>query len=153
MILGFATLAAAACVPPAETVDTAADVAAIEAVRGQEVAALMAGDTVLNYMADDIVVMPPGQPQVVGKAAARAWTQEFMAAMTVSALSYTDAVITVSGDWASERYTGSLTMMPAGGGDAMTETLKGIHIYRKSADGMWKMVADIWNSDAAPPMM
>jgi ketosteroid isomerase-like protein len=34
----------------------------------------------------------------------------------------------------------------------MPEALKGIHIYRRQADGSWKITHDAWNFDAPPPM-
>ena len=143
-----------ACQPQAAPpVDTAAEIAAVEAVRGQEVAAILAGDTSLAYMTDDAVMMPPNGPEVAGKGAVRAWMAEFMAMATVQSLTYDQSQITVAGDWAIERYTGTLTMAPAGGGDAMTETVKGIHVYRKGADGSWKMTADVWNSNTPLPGM
>ena len=143
-----------ACAPAAEMPeDTTADVAAIEAVRAQEVAAITSGDTSLAYLTDDAVVMPPGAPQVAGKAALRNWMREFMAAVTIQAATYDQSTITVAGDWAIEHYTGTVTMMPASGGAAMTESMKGIHVYRRGADGTWKMAMDVWNTDSAPPGM
>jgi len=143
----------AACAPAAPVVDTAAEVAAVEAVRAQEVAAISSGDTSLAYLTDDAVLMAPGSPPVTGKAAARSWMREFMGMMTVQSVSYDAAEVTVAGDWAIERYTATLTMVPAGGGPAVTEALKGVHVYRKGADGAWKMAVDVWNSNTPPPGM
>jgi uncharacterized protein (TIGR02246 family) len=151
-VLGLAAMLVLACAPPAETVDTAAEVAAIEAVRAQEVAAIVSGDTVVAHLTDDAVMLPPGGPRVDGKAAIRAWLREFMAAATVQSLEYTEAHVTVAGDWAIEQYAGRLGLVPAGG-EAMSETLKGIHVYRKGADGSWRIAMDVWNMDTAPPGM
>ncbi len=68
-------------------------------------------------------------------------------------VNYTSSDLTVSGDWSSEYYTGNVTMTPKAGGEAIRETIKGIHIYQRQADGSWKMTQDIWNADAAPPAM
>jgi ketosteroid isomerase-like protein len=106
-IMALATLLA--CQAQVEvTGDDAVEIAAVNAVRQMEVAAITSGDTTMASMADDIVVMPPSQP----------------------------------------RYTASLTMTPAGATEATTERLKGVHIYRRGADGSWKMTLDVWNSDA-----
>ncbi len=67
--------------------------------------------------------------------------------------SYTSSDITISGDWAIERFAGTLTLTPVGGGDPMEEPLKGIHVYRRGDDGSWKMVYDVWNSDTPLPEM
>jgi ketosteroid isomerase-like protein len=96
--------------------------------------------------------MPPNAPAVSGKAAARAWSQELSQQMTIQAIDYTSADVVIAGDWAIERYAGSLTMTPLGG-ETMSETLKGIHIYRRQADGSWKLAQDVWNSDQPLPDM
>lgn len=141
-----------ACQPqPAPNVDSAADVAAVNAVRQAEVAAITSGDTTLPFVTDDVVFMPPNEPRIVGVAAARSWAAGFLGAVTVQAITYGETNITITGDWAIEPYTGSLTVLPAGATEAVTEALKGVHIYRKGADGSWKMAVDIWNSDAPPP--
>jgi ketosteroid isomerase-like protein len=127
---------------------TQADTAAIDDLRQQEVAAVSSGDTTLAYMADDIVIMPPGQPAVVGIPAARAWLGDFLRQFRAS-VSYGNTAVTFAGDLAVERYSGTLTLTPVAGGQQMTETLKGLHVYRRDGTG-WKMIYDVWNSDAAP---
>lgn len=135
--------------PPAA--DATADVAAVNAVREAELAALRSGDTSGGYLAADAVMMPPGGPAVSGIEDIRAWTADFMSQFSKVDVNYNRADVTVAGDWAFEHYAGTLTMTPAGGGEAVTQTLKGIHIYRRQDDGSWKMVRDIWNVDTPPP--
>jgi ketosteroid isomerase-like protein len=100
-------------------------------------------------MADDIVIMPPNEPAVIGVPAARAWFAGFLRQFRVSA-AYTSSKLVFAGDLAVEHYTGSLTMTPIAGGRPTTEVFKGLHVYRREASGAWKMVQDIWNSDTAP---
>ena len=57
------------------------------------------------------------------------------------------------GDVAIERYSGLFTVTPKAGGDAVAENIKGIHVYRRQADGSWKMTHDVWNSDDPLPGM
>lgn len=152
----------AACAPPeaapptdmaAEAVaDNAAAMAAVAAVSAAELAAISSGAVDVSYLADDAVMMPPNEPAIAGIDAIRTWVEAFIGQFSLSA-NYTQSNITVSGDWAFETYAGTLTLTPTAGGDAVTETIKGIHVYRKGADGMWKMVYDVWNSDAPPPQM
>lgn len=130
-------------------VDTAADVAAINAVREAEVAGLTARDPSVGYLAADAVLMPPGEPAVAGIDAIRSWAEAFIAQTQSVSVNYTMTDIHVSGDWAVEHYTGTLNATMTGG-EAMSETVKGIHVYRREPDGSWKMVYDVWNSDAPP---
>ena len=122
---------------------------AIVEIRGQEVAAFTAGGD-LSYLAEDAVLMPPNQPAVVGMAAMLPWAQEFAAQVTVTKLDYTDTEVIIAGDYAIERYAASVEMTPAGSDETIAETIKGIHIYQRQADGSWRMVQDVWNSDQGP---
>lgn len=144
-------IAAAACAPPeAAPVDTTADVAAVRAVHDAEVAAIANADVSGGYLAADAVMMPPNEPAVSGIDAIRTWLGGFFAQFTAS-VDYTTSNFNVSGDWAVETYEGTLTLTPVGGGDTVAESLKGIHVYRRGPDGIWKMVYDVWNSNTAPP--
>jgi ketosteroid isomerase-like protein len=133
-------------------VNNSAAVAAVTAVREAETASINGGTGDISYLADDAVMMPPGEPALSGSAAIREWIDAFMGQFAINA-EYTETDISVSGDWAVERYSAVLTLTPTAGGDAMSETIKGIHVYRRGADGSWKMVYDVWNSDAPPPQM
>lgn len=126
--------------------DDSADIAAINAVREMEVTSALSGDMSMSYVADDVVIMPPNEPQVVGIEAARAWSEAFMNTMTIESMEYDPTEITVSGDWAIEHYTGRMTVKMSDAEEPMTESVKGLHVYRKGADGTWKMAMDVWNS-------
>jgi hypothetical protein len=39
-----------------------------------------------------------------------------------------------------------MTTLPAGASAPVTDTGKGIEVYKKQADGTWKVIRDIWNS-------
>lgn len=143
----------AACATPAAEAPmgaTAADTAAIMAIRDAEVAGIASKDTVMSHLAEDVHFLPEGEPSVHGIAAARAWFAGF-ASMFNATVSYSNQTLVFSGDMAVETYDGSLTMTPVAGGDPIVNALKGIHVYRKDAAGNWKLAIDMWNSNT-PPM-
>ena len=144
-------LGTASCGPDKPPVDAAADEQAINAVREREITAFSAGavDSLVAVMAPDVVIMPPDEPMIIGADAARTWAQAVVNQATVNGR-YTDAKITVNGDWASERYTGVLRVTPKTGGAATEDVIKGIHIYHRQPDGSWRIVQDVWNHDAPP---
>jgi ketosteroid isomerase-like protein len=135
--------------------DYEADAAAIEAIREAEEAAAVSGD--FNAMgalfASDAISMPPNETAIVGADAIRAWAEGFMGAFTIGLDSYTTDDVKVDGDLAVEYYTGVWTLTPVEGGDATIETLKGLHVLERQADGSWKIVYDIFNSDDPLPEM
>jgi uncharacterized protein (TIGR02246 family) len=135
--------------------DTAADAEAVRAVPEAERAAYESGNTaaLADLVTDDVVVMPPNQAALHGRQALVEWETALAAQMTVTFQSYQSDDIQVSGDVAIERYSGSVTFTPKAGGEAMSETMKGIHIYRRQADGSWKISQDIWSSNEPMPGM
>ncbi len=147
-------LSVAACAPQGEPSqeEIAAAIAAVRAVRDMEVAAVNTGNVDVSYLAADAVMMLPNEPALSGSAAIGEWISAFLSQFTAS-LSYTSSEVTISGDWAIERYTGTLTITPIGGGDPIEEPLKGIHVYRRGDDGSWKLLYDVWNSDTPAPEM
>ena len=152
-VLVLAALLTSACASEAvqqSSTDTAADEAAIREIISQEVAALSAGNAA-GYVAltgPDFEAMPPNEPAVAGADALTTWLNDFFAAVTAQA-QYSNEQITVHGDMAVHRYSGQLTLTPKAGGESMTETIKGLHVFQRQADGTWKMTRDIWNSDVA----
>ena len=133
-------------------VNTAADEAAIAALSDREMASFSAGtvDTNIALLTDDAVMLPPNEPMLSGNEAIRKWATAMVNQYTVSG-KYTDRKVIVSGDWASERFAGELSLTPKAGGAAITERIKGIHILRRQPDGSWKIAQDVWNTDTPPP--
>ncbi len=152
--LGLGWLAACAPSGQAPTYDVEADRAAIEAIRAAEQAAAESESTqgFLDMMdAGGMAVMQPDGPVVMGEADIRDWLDGFMEAFSISFQSYQTDDVVVSGDLAVERYSGVWTLTPKAGGDPVTETVKGLHVYRRQADGSWRMTHDVWNSSDPPP--
>jgi uncharacterized protein (TIGR02246 family) len=145
-------VAAVGCTP---SYDYEADRAAIEAVREAEEAGAVSGDAgaFMALVASDAVMMQPNEPAVVGADAIGAWVDEFMGAFAIEFQSYETEDVKVDGDLAVEYYTGVWTMTPAGGGDAVTQNIKGLHVLERQDDGSWKIVYDISNSDDPLPGM
>ena len=134
--------------------DPVADKAAVDVVRNREMAAVNSGiaDSLAAVYADDIVMMAPNEPVANGSTAVRTWIDNMLGQVTMMGR-YTSSSVEVSGDWAIDHYAGELTMTPKAGGAPTTETIKGLHIYRRQPDGSWKIVQDVWNADApaVPP--
>jgi uncharacterized protein (TIGR02246 family) len=119
----------------------AADKAAITSVLSAYEAALNASDTdaVRRLYADDVVLMRPFRPSVVGKAAVR---QPSVAGPRVSKLNvkFTIAeIVEMAPDWAFARTNSAGTITATATGATSPEANQELFIFRKDADGAWKI--------------
>ena len=128
-----------------------ADEAAIKGVQLREAQAIKEKDAagLLALFESDLVVMPPNEPPIVGKAALRSWFLRVTDQFSID-LDFSVEEVRVTGDWAFERFSFRRTTTPTGGGDPTTARGKGIHVFRRQSDGSWKIARDIWNSDEVP---
>ena len=101
----------------------------------------------LSYWADDAVIMSPGQPPVKGKKAIREML-EGTSKIPGFKISWEplSAFVSESGDMAYLIEQNQITMNDSLGNPA-TEFNKSVTIWRKDADGSWKNIVDMWNSD------
>jgi ketosteroid isomerase-like protein len=153
-VLG-AMLALGACAqrPQAATVDTTADEAAIRKVLDGISSAFNAGDFdgMFAMYSDDVVVLPPGAPDIVGKEAWRAGIDALPTNVAMK-MRFDTAELVVSGDIAYERGTYTLDLSDKVTATAVQSiTARHIHMFKRQADGSWKGWRLMENStDPAP---
>lgn len=131
---------------------TSTDLSGIDHLREAHVAAVNSGDAEAwaDCFTDDGVQMPPYFAANTGNAAIRGWCKGFMS-MFGSQFSLTVEEVQVADEWAFERGLYEITLTPKAGGGPMKDKGKYITLYRRLADGAWKMARDIWNSDLPLP--
>ena len=103
----------------------------------------------MSCFAEDAAIFPPGRPIVSGLAAVRAYYTE--SGFTPAGLSWEplSAELAASGDLG---YSYGTWTFEGPGPDGQTRRSIGkyLTVWRKQADGSWKVVADIGNPDAPP---
>lgn len=139
--------------PPAAAAapDPAAVRQEIEAANARQVDAILKGDVqaaAANY-ADDAIFMNPGAPAAQGKAALVAVFDGMLQSTTISDVRMRTNDVVVSGDLAVEYGSYAWTLTPKGG-KAMPDSGKYMTVWRKQADGSWRIIRDINNSDVPP---
>ncbi|HYV97878.1 MAG TPA: nuclear transport factor 2 family protein [Gemmatimonadaceae bacterium] len=155
VVVAVAACNTAPATPAKPSHDMAADVKAVEDVRNREMTMLngMQMDSIWTLYSDDVVFMSPDEAMVSGKPAVKKWMDDSMKQAMMSG-SYSGGTVTVDGDLAVDRYTGTLTVTPKAA-KAMSCAIKGLHVLKRQADGKWLITQDIWNCDApmgaAPP--
>jgi ketosteroid isomerase-like protein len=124
--------------------DRAADRAAIEKLRQQDIAATIARDPVAltDYWTDDAIRLGAGAPPEVGKPVIRSSNERQTANKDFKVLSYvpeTRDLTFLDGAWAVEwrAYTGSYTDAPGGEAKHVRGTV--LAVLKKLPDGTWKV--------------
>lgn len=138
------TAAAAAMADSARAMIDAANARAAAAINANDVAAWA------EAYADDAIVMQPDEPAWRGKADLVARATAMLQAVSLSNVKFTTQDVMASGDLAVETGAFSWTLTPKGG-KPMDQAGKYVAVWKKQADGSWKIVRDINNSDAPAP--
>jgi ketosteroid isomerase-like protein len=134
------------------TPDTAAVRSAIESANARFLEAFKRGDKaglMANYV-DDAVIMMPNEPAWRGKAEMDKGFTAFLGQMTFNeGVTKTEDVM-VAGDLAVETGTFTWTLQPRSGPE-IKDKGKYLTAWKRQADGSWKVVRDINNSDLPVP--
>jgi len=140
--LAISLSAGSACAAPInlKSVEATAHDAYVAAINSNDTETLMADLT------DDIVYQAPGEPEIIGKDAVRKWVAGYFGAYRTK-WEKTSIGFTVIGDWAFERYEYQSTDVNKKTGAVTTDKGKGINIFRRRADGKWRVAIDGWSSD------
>jgi len=145
-VLGACNPATTAPAAPTEAeaaaIGEAAHKAYVDAVNSNDL------DTFMGVVTDDIVFQAPGMPEVVGRAAVRSFVEGYLGAFTTR-WDKTQRDFVVSGDWAFQRYGYVSTDTSKADGSVTTDTGKGLIVYHREADGVWRVARDSWSSDGA----
>jgi uncharacterized protein (TIGR02246 family) len=135
----------------AVSASTAAQDLSVEAIAAASLAwdqAYAAGDAtrLAECYDEDAVSMPPGMPALTTRSAIAADFTAFFSSNRATHRTL-DADRRVSGDFAIERARYEASISPRDGGATIKEAGKHIVVYRRQADGSWKVFWEIWNSD------
>lgn len=146
----------AACQTQAPPDTRAADESALRDLDAQwsKAAAAKDAEKTVSYYAENAVLMPPNAPIATEKEAIRTEWKNLLASpgYTVG-WKATRVEVARSGDLAYLSGTYESTMNDASG-KPVNDRGKYLEVWKKQADGTWKAVADIFNSDLplpAPP--
>ncbi|GEM_PF-269239 len=107
-------------------------------------------DTVMAGFTDDVVFQAPHGPEVIGKSALRDWIGGYLAAFETQWVKTSQDLI-VSGDYAIERYAYQSTDTAKADGAVHTDAGKGLIVYHKESDGVWRVARDAWSTDLPMP--
>ncbi len=145
---------ALACQPAAPAALSDADRTTLRAANDSFVQRVRRADWpgLAKLYTETAVLMPPGEHAVLGQANILAWMKAFP---PISLFDLRVVSVDGAGDLAylTGKYLMTVTPPAVRGRMAkpMADTGKYLEVHRRQPDGSWPMVADIFNSDLAPP--
>lgn len=108
-------------------------------------------DKFIAVCADEDIMFPANAPRVTGKQGVREYMSQLFATPGFSVSRQPPQVeVSRAGDLGYTWDTFELTVHDAKG-NPVTQLGKHVVVWKKQPDGTWKIVADIWNFDEAPP--
>src|SRR5262249_30205839 len=152
-LLGFALIGTAAC----EEHQRAGLAADLEALRSRDAALTKAVadkdlERILEFYADDASILPMEEPIASGKQAIRReWSHILRIPGFRNAATATEVQVSRARDLGYTRGTYATTFDLADGTTA-TEQGKWVSVWKKQADGSWRVAVEIYNTDAPPPI-
>ena len=156
LMIGFAVLVCVACSGSSDTNVSQAGAPAtdaavrdsLEAKNARLAMAMTTGDTatMMSIYADDAILMLADMPAARGREAIARLNAGMFSAYTVSNAAFTTTDVIVTGDYAIETGAYRMTLKPRTG-PAIPDTGKYVSVWRRDANGSWKMIRDISNSD------
>jgi ketosteroid isomerase-like protein len=124
-----------------QTIRNLSDVEWLKAAQAKDV------ERWLSYYAEDVVVMPPNEPSLVGREANRPRVSEWVANPGFAIHWQTTRLdVSRAGDMAYSLCTYEL-MFNDPKGKPVTDRGKLVDVWKKQPDGTWKLAVGIWNSD------
>lgn len=108
-------------------------------------------DKIVSYWSDDALVIEPGQPVYEGKAAIRAYVDASLHTPSFRIHWKSEKpVFSPDGKMAWMRGEDEMTV-PGSDGKPMTLHMRGISVWRRDPDGVWRCVVDIANEPPTVP--
>jgi ketosteroid isomerase-like protein len=105
-------------------------------------------DGMANLYSDDALLMPPGAPAVMGRAAIKAYLGEDASKAKAAGISIKNGTVTGSGvDGDTGWISGNYTIVDASGATIDGGNYMSVH---RRTNGAWLYIRDTWNSDRPP---
>lgn len=144
-------LLASACNQQTPVDTRAADESAIRNLDAQWAKTAAANDLegTVSYYSDDASMLPPNAPIATGKQAIRAVWALLLGPEVAVSWQVSKVEVARSGDLAYLMGVYQVTVKDSQG-KPVTDHGKLVEVWKKQADGKWKTVADIFNSDLPP---
>jgi ketosteroid isomerase-like protein len=124
------------------------DISAIRIMeaRHRDQAANREFDAMSEDIAEDFIVWAPNQPEVAGKSQLREWQRAWEGGSFDTYELVVEEIIGC-GDLAFVKGSYSMGFTPEGGTESISDSGRWIHLLRKTPEGNWVVIRDMFNSE------
>ena len=103
-------------------------------------------DALFEFVADDVLLMPPGEDAVRGKTAMRQWYAGFLAGYRTVTFSQSERELLTSNGLVVELGSFEWALAVVSDGSTVVDRGKYMQVWRSHPDGQWRFEREIWNS-------
>src|SRR5262245_23020949 len=109
--------------------------------------ASLSGDveSITSMFSDDAVFMPPNDVTLYGRDEIGSWWKEYFQFFKIETYVETERETTVAGDQLFDRSAFSTTIVPNERGARIRDDIRSLTVWRRQADGTWKISHQMWN--------
>lgn len=101
---------------------------------------------VVSMYAEDAVLMPPNDTDLIGTDEIRSWWQDYFEFFEIVSNVETEREVTVAGDQAFERAAFSVVISSRKNGAEIRDDVRALTVWRRQPGGEWRISHQIWNS-------
>jgi uncharacterized protein (TIGR02246 family) len=132
--------------------DSAAMRRAIEESHRTYAAAMKRGDAkaLASHFTADAILLPQNAGMQRGRDAIQAWFASWLPVTVVHAFEATSMEVTVVGDTAYEVGAYKMELTPQGS-PRISSVGKYLMVWKRTSDGVWRILRDMYNTNEAPP--
>jgi uncharacterized protein (TIGR02246 family) len=153
LLLSMASVTACGTAPSGDSESNQEALSALRAADSSVAAAIKARDAerAASFYADDAVIMPVAEAIVTGRSAIKEeWRHVFGIPGIDNNSRLVASAVSASGDLGYTRGTYESAMLEPGG-KRVVERGKWVSVWKRGADGNWRILIDIYNTDEPPP--
>jgi len=104
----------------------------------------------LAMTTEDVVFLPPHGPRIVGQQSLREWATPYLEAYTVNWDKRVLEFTMLSPNHAFEQYSYVENDTAKDGSHTLEDTGKGVILWERGDDNVWRVARDIWCTDLPP---
>ncbi|MCI4320208.1 MAG: DUF4440 domain-containing protein [Thermoplasmata archaeon] len=110
-------------------------------------------EKIVSFWSEDAIVMPPDQPALVGKSAIRRYVTQSLATPGFSVTWDPELAVVSEGGDQGYLVEASRFTFPDTAGVLVTRYGKTVTVWRKTPEGEWQCVIDIWNGNPSQAVL